>query len=206
VASGWGAFERSRAASSDFEKKFKPSSELQVVTLLETGPFISFGRHWVELEEGKRAFVCPDSVQYVDEDGNPVDVDPQCPLCDIGHKMNAPKAYLNVAVLKPGKPELAVWEIGPQVSEQLQMIDKSIGRRTPITDIYILATATGSGLNTKYHLEPLFEDDLRDLARDEDLPLKPLTDKERDSFELYDESLYPIPSLTELDRIADEIA
>lgn len=206
VASGWGAYERTRAASSDFETKFKPSGELQVVALLEEGPFHSFARHWVELKEGKRAFICPASVQYIDENGQPVEDDAECPLCDVGHKVNSPKAYLNVAILGQGKPQLAVWEIGPKVSEQLQMIDKSIGRRTSLTEIYILATASGSGLNTKYALEPLFEDDLLDLAEEEDLPLKPLTAKQRDSFELYDDTLYPVPTLKELNQVADEIA
>lgn len=207
VASGWGAYERSRAANSDFETKFKPSSELQVVALLEDEPFHTFARHWVDLEEGKRAFICPTSIQYVDEQGELIDDDdkPACPLCEIGDKANTPKAYLNVAVLKAGKPEHAVWEIGPKVSEQLQVIDKSIGRRTKISEIYILATATGSGLNIKYHLEPLFEEDLREMAEDEDLPLKPLTEKQRSAIELYDESLYPVPSYKELDKIADAL-
>lgn len=207
VASGWGAYERSRAANSDFETKFKPSSELQVVALLEDEPFHTFARHWVELDEGKRAFICPASIQYVDEQGELIDDDDAsaCPLCDVGDKANAPKAYLNVAVLKAGKPEHAVWEIGPKVSEQLQVIDKSIGRRTKISEIYILATATGSGLNTKYHLEPLFEDDLREMAEDEDLPLKPVTEKQRAAIELYDESLYPVPTYKELDKIADAL-
>ncbi|MFI0265670.1 hypothetical protein [Streptomyces luteogriseus] len=206
MASGWGAYERTRAASSDFETKFKPSGELQVVALLEEGPFHSFARHWVELKEGKRAFICPASVQYIDDTGQPIEDDAECPLCDVGHKVNSPKAYLNVAILGQGKPQLAVWEIGPKVSEQLQMIDKSIGRRTSLTEIYILATASGTGLNTKYQLEPLFEDDLLELAEDEDLPLKPLTDKQRESFELYDDTLYPVPTLKELNQVADEVA
>jgi hypothetical protein len=210
IASGWGAYERSRAASSDFETKFKPNGEIQVIALLEPEPFHSFARHWVDLKDGantvKRAFVCPASVQYIDEEGEPVDP-PECPLCDVGHKPNSPKAYLNVAVLGSGKPVLAVWEIGPQVSEQLQMIDKSIGRRTSLTDIYLLATATGSGLNTKYHLEPLMdEEDVLDLAEEERITLKPLTDAQRNGFELYDDSLYPVPSMKELDQIADQIA
>ncbi|MFD4858457.1 hypothetical protein [Streptomyces atratus] len=149
----------------------------------------------MELEEGKRAFICPASL-YVDEDEDEL----ECPLCDVGDKPNPPRAYLNVAVLAPGKkPELAVWEIGAAISDQLQMIDKSIGRRTKLSEIYIVANSKGTGLNTKYHLEPLFEEDL------EDMDLKPLTDKQRDGFELYDAELYPIPSFKELDRIADAL-
>ncbi|MFJ1700372.1 hypothetical protein ACIOHC_35875 [Streptomyces sp. NPDC088252] len=196
VARGWAAYEKTKAKSSDFEKKFKPTAEESVVVLLEEdGPFATFARHWVELEEGKRAFICPASLAIDDDEA-----ELECPLCDVGDKPNAPRAYLNVAVLEPGKkPELAVWEIGGAISDQLQMIDKSIGRRTKLTEIYIVATSKGTGLNTKYHLEPIFEEDLPELD------LKPLTDKQRNAFELYDDELYQIPSFKELDRVADAL-
>lgn len=196
VASGWGGYNKVKAASGDFETKFKPSKDGDVIALLEGEPFAAFARHWVDLEEGKRAFICPASLE-VDED----DDAPECPLCDVGDKANGAKAYLNVAILHPGeKPEHAVWEFGGTVSEQLQTIDKSIGRRSQLTDIFILASSSGSGLNTKYKLEPLFEEDL------EEFEVKPLTDKQRNAFELYDAELYEVVSLTELNKIADQIA
>jgi hypothetical protein len=196
MARGWDGYQKVKAASSDFETKFKPSSEAQVVALLEAEPFAVFGRHWVDLDEGKRAYMCLGSLE-ADEEAD----DSGCPLCDVGHKPNGAKAYLNVAVLREGeKPSHEVWEIGPKISEMLEMIDKSIGRKTALTDIYIEVSTKGTGLNTKYFLEPLFEEDL------EDLDLKPLSDKQRDAFELYDDEIYPIPSYKELDKIADEIA
>lgn len=197
VASGWGGYNRARAASSDFEKKYKPSpGDGDVIQLQEPGPFAAFARHWVDLEEGKRAFICPRSLEF-DEDEEL----PECPLCDVGDKPKGAKAYINVAVLREGsRPELMVWEIGGSVSDQLQTINKSIGRKTELTDIYLLASSSGSGLNTKYHLEPLFEEDL------DEFEVKALTDKQRASFELYDASIYEVPSLKELNRVADEIA
>lgn len=196
VARGWDGYEETRAKSSDFEDKYKPTSKASVVALLEEdGPFASFARHWVDLEGGKRAFICPASLDYADDEDKP-----ECPLCDIGDKPNAPKAYLNVAIMAPGrKPKVAVWEIGPAISDQLQIIDKSLGRKTSLTDVYIEASSKGTGINTKYFLEPLFEDDLNDLG------IKPLTDEQRDSLELYDESIYQIPTVKELDRVADEL-
>lgn len=196
VASGWGGYNKVKAAHSDFETKFKPGPEGTVVAPLELEPFAAFARHWLDLQDGKRAFICPSSLE-ADDDGE----DMSCPLCDVGDRPNPARAYLNVAVLRPHeRPELAVWEIGASVSEQLQMIDKSIGRRTSLTDIYILASSKGSGLNTKYHLEPLYPEDLDEFEVDE------LTDKQRSAFELYDADLYEIPSLSELDKVADEIA
>lgn len=196
MARGWGGYEKVKSASSDFEKKFKATSEAQVIALLEPEPFAAFARHWVELDEGKRAYMCLASLEPEDEDDEVI-----CPLCDVGDKPNGAKAYLNVAVLKEdGKPSHEVWEIGPKISEMLEMIDKSIGRRTKLTDVYIEVSSKGTGLNTKYFLEPLFEDDL------DELDLKPLTDKQRNAVELYDESLYPIPTERELDKIADQIA
>ncbi|MFE6739780.1 hypothetical protein [Streptomyces tubercidicus] len=197
MARGWGGYNKVKSASSDFETKFKPGSEGSVVSLLEEEPFAAFSRHWVDLQDGKRAFICPASLEADDDDEEEL----ACPLCDVGDCPNAPRAYINVAVLRPGeRPEHAVWEFGASISEQLQMIDKSIGRRTPLTDIYILASSKGSGLNTKYHLEPLYPEDLDEFDVDE------LTEKQRHSFELYDEELYEIPSYSELDKIADEIA
>ncbi|MFH9606835.1 hypothetical protein, partial [Streptomyces sp. NPDC017448] len=193
---GWAGYEKTKAKASDFEQKYKPSSTPSVVCLLEEdGPFASFARHWVELEEGKRAFICPASLA-TEEDEDEL----ECPLCDIGDKPNSPKAYLNVAVLEEGsKPRVAVWEIGPAISDQLQMINKSIGKRTSLTEVYIEASSKGSNLNTKYFLEPLFEDDLGELG------LKPLTDSQRDSFQLYDDSIYQVPSTRELAKIADNL-
>lgn len=196
VASGWGGYNKVKAASSDFEKKFKPSSDGDVIAMLEAEPFAAFSRHWVDLPEGKRAFICPASLE-TEEDSDP----PECPLCDVGDKAKGAKAYCNVAVLKPGaRPEHMVWEIGGSVSDQLQTIDKSIGRRTQLTDIYLLASSSGSGLQTKYHLEPLFEEDL------DEFEVKPLTQKQIEAFELYDASLYEVPGMKELDKIADDIA
>jgi hypothetical protein len=197
VASGWGGYTRVKAATSDFETKYKPSEKGDVVQLLEPEPFAAFARHWVELaDKSKRALICPASLEVDDDDEIP-----ECPLCDVGDKANAAKAYINVAVLKPGaRPELMVWEIGGSISDQLQTIDKAIGRRTSLTDVYLLASSTGSGMTTKYALEPLFEDDL------EEFDVKPLTPKQAGGFDLYDASLYEVPTLKELNKIADEIA
>lgn len=196
MARGWGGYNKVKSATSDFEKKFKPSSEAQVIALLEPEPFAAFARHWIDLDEGKRAFICLASLEPEDDEDDVV-----CPLCDVGDKPNGAKAYLNVAVLQEqGKPSHEVWEIGPKISEMLEMIDKSIGKRTKLTDIYIEVSSKGTGLNTKYFLEPVFEEDL------DELDLKPLTDKQRDAIELHDDSIYPIPSERELDKIADQIA
>lgn len=198
VASGWGGYQKVKANTGDFETKFKPTSEAQIIALLEPEPFACFARHWVDLDEGKRAVMCLGSLDEP-EDGDE-DV-PGCPLCDVGDKANGAKAYLNVAVLKPrGKPSHEVWEIGPKISEMLEMIDKSIGKRTKLTDIYLEVSSKGSGLNTRYFVEPVFEEDLVDYD------VKPLTDSQRDGFELYDDSLYPVPTERELNKVADEIA
>lgn len=198
LASGWGSYQKIRAASSDFETKYKPSTDGDVVQLLQGEPFAAFARHWVEVDGGKRAVICPASLE-VDEDDDP----PQCPLCDVGDKPNPPKAYLNVAVLRPpaaGRPENAVWEIGGSISDQLQTIDKGIGRKTSLVDIFLLASSSGTGLNTKYLLEPLFEEDLAEFG------VKPLTDKQIAGFDLYGPDLYEVPSFRELDKLADEIS
>lgn len=196
MASGWGGYKRVKEASSDFETKYKPSSDGDVIQLLEGEPFAAFARHWVDMSEGKRAFVCPASLE-TDEDDDPL----ECPLCDVGDKANGAKAYLNVVVLRPRqKAEHAVWEFGGTVSDQLQTIDKSIGRRTKLTDIYLLASSSGSGLSTKYQIEPLFEEDL------DEFEVKPLTEKQLNAFDLYDATLYEVPSMKELNKVADEIA
>lgn len=198
VASGWGGYKKVKDASSDFEKKYKPSADGDVIALLEPEPFAAFARHWLDLSEGKRAFICPASLETEGDDDEDV---LECPLCDVGDKPNTPKAYFNVAVLRPGsRPEHAVWEIGSSISDQLQTIDKSIGRKTPLTDVYLLASSSGSGLNTKYLLEPLFEEDL------DEFDVKALTDKQLDSFELFTADLYEVPTLKELNKVADEIA
>lgn len=196
VASGWGGYNKVKAEGAEFEEKYKPSSDGDVIQLLEEEPFAAFARHWVDLPEGKRAFICPASLE-VDEDDDPL----ECPLCDVGDKPNNAKAYINVATLKrSGRPEHAVWEFGGSVSDQLQVIDKGIGRKTALNDIYILASSSGSGLKTKYQLEPLFEEDLAEFE------VKPLTEKQLNSFTLYDASLYEVPTFKELDKVADQIA
>lgn len=196
IASGWGGYNRVKEASSDFEKKFKPTPEGSIAQLLEPEPFAAFARHWLDLADGKRAVICPASLEVgEDEEELP------CALCDVGDKPNTPKAYLNVALLSPNSSsELQVWEIGSQISDQLQVIDKGIGRKTSLTDIYILASSSGSGLNTKYSLEPIFAEDLAEFG------VKPLTPKQLDKFELYDASLYEVPTERELNKLADEIA
>lgn len=192
---GWGTAEKAQAASGDWAKTSKLTSEEVIFKFLDDEPFVVFGQHWIQERPGKKSFICLNDVTGGGKS--------ECPLCDIGDKPRVFSAF-NVLRLEPGEdPVLEVLQGGTRLTQALK--DKNNGKDGPLTKPYWAINSSGKGTSTSYNVAAVKERDL-----EEDWDYIPLDEDELDDFskDAYTSETYPdgLSSKRDLQEIVDEIA
>jgi len=191
IRSGWSAGQQEMDKASSYAQTLKLENQFQIVKFLEDQPYANYRRHWVErmTQQGvkNRPYTCLESV------GKP------CPLCDIGDKPQAVSSF-NVALIgDDGVPTLKSFDVGPRLFGTLKAFsnDPMIGS---LTKNFWAMSKTGKGGNTSYNILPKTVADLRD-QHNYVVP----SDEALARVGLYDPSIIQIPSLGDLQEIAQEI-
>lgn len=166
--SGWGGYQTVKSKSSNYADKLsvgKIKGEV-LVKFLDAAPFDSYGLHWFDSLDGKKGWMCLESVG---ED--------KCPGCDLGDRPMA-KALFNVLVFdEDGDPNVKVLDAGTRLAGQLEKLAEST--KGGLTRDYwsVAAGPKGSGtanfqrvkerdLEEDWDVEPLDDDELAELEED----------------------------------------
>jgi hypothetical protein len=161
---GWGAYEEEKARASDYPNEMKlTDNEPSIVRFLDDAPLVTFSQHWIE-RKGKKSFVCLNKSKN----------DTNCPLCDIGEKVQV-KNVFNVVAWVNGDPIVQIMTIGPMLTDQIQAALKRAQKRNPqakLSDMYVEIIRSGKGGKTNFSVKSV---KVRDL--EEDYEIKPVSDK-----------------------------
>lgn len=190
---GWSAGQAAMDSTSDFAKALRLEESVQIVKFLEDEPYASYARHWVETGTGKertnRAYTCLRSVNK------------PCPLCDDVPDRPQSVSAFNVALLgDDGEVVIRTWDVGVRLFGTLKSFgtDPKIG---PLTKGYYAVSKRGTGRNTSNTVLPIKASML-----EEDYDMDEPTAKQLDALELYDTSVIEIPSRSDLQKLADDLA
>ena len=164
---GWGGYDGVKSKTSDYADKFmvtKLKGEA-LVKFLDDAPFDSYGLHWFDEMEGKKGWICLDSIG---ED--------RCPGCDLGDRPS-PNALFNVLVLDDdGDWNLKVIVAGTRLTGQLQGLAEGKGGLTgPYFSVMANPSGSGTGnfqrvkerdLEEDWDIEPLDDDEIEEWLED----------------------------------------
>ena len=136
IRDGWSAGKQTMDATSSYAQAFKPEKDMQIIKFLDDKPYANWRRHWVERQGAqgmvKRPYACP---QTVGKD---------CPLCNVGDKVQGVSSF-NVALLgDDGVPILKTWDVGVKLFNVIANYhaDPKVG---PITKGYFGVSQSGGG-------------------------------------------------------------
>jgi hypothetical protein len=192
VLGGWSQAQREMDATSSYAQAVKPTENTQILKVLDDEPYANYRRHWVERngENGtyKRPYVCLQTAGK------------RCPLCDIGDRPQAVSAFNVALVGDKGQLDLKTWDVGGKQFTTIKGFhnDPKIG---PLTKGFFAVNKTQGGKGkTSNNTWPVS----RTTAREEyDIDL---TDEQLASVPRYDATIIDIPSVKELQEIADEMS
>ncbi|MCA1783609.1 MAG: hypothetical protein LC679_15975 [Intrasporangiaceae bacterium] len=165
--SGWGGYDNVKSQSSSFADKFmvtKLKGEA-LIKFLDDAPFDSYGLHWFDDLEGKKGWLCLESVG---ED--------RCPGCDLGDRPS-PNALFNVLALDDdGDWNLKVIAAGTRLTGQIQgLADGKGGLTGPYFSVMAGPKGSGTGnfqrvkerdLEEDWDIEPLDDDEIDEWLED----------------------------------------
>lgn len=163
--SGWDAYDREKARSSDYADKIVVKNIKGEVLLkfLSDAPDFSYSLHWFDEMKGRKGWMCLKSA----------DPDADCPACDMGDRP-MPNACFNVLVLdEDGDWNLKVLVAGKRLTGQIHGLSEGRGG---LSGPYwsLMAGPDGSGTGNFQRVKD------RDL--DEDWDVEPLTEEELDDW------------------------
>lgn len=194
IRGGWGASQEIIDSTSQYAQNFKTLTDTQVIKFLESKPYASFRRHWIDrVGVGKRPYVC---FQSVGKD---------CPLCDVGDKPGAVTAF-NIALLSDdGVATNKSWDLGVKLTQQVKTMnaDSKIGPLDKDGLYFTVSkTETTQRQQTSTMVNPVRA---RDLLEDWSVP--PIDDAQlrRLKEKCYTADIITMPTLRELEEVAAEI-
>lgn len=134
IREGWSAGKQTMDATSSYAQAFKPEQDMQIIKILDDKPYANWRRHWIERQGQQgtinRPYACP---QTVGKD---------CPLCNVGDKVQGVSSF-NIAVLgDDGVPTLKTWDVGVKLFNVLANYhaDPKVG---PLTKGYFGVSVSG---------------------------------------------------------------
>ncbi|MDX3260726.1 hypothetical protein PV336_16015 [Streptomyces sp. MI02-2A] len=184
---GWGSYEKTKQATSNFPDDFKASGEAVIVKFLDDEPFLVYLQHWIE-RTGKRSFTCLEN---------------RCPLCDdLGDKPSQQVLFNIVDFTDPDDPQVKVWRAGPMIADILKNFAND-RKTSPLNrdDLYFSVSKQTKNKKTNYYITPVKERDLED-----DWDVAPLSEDELTEFDdnAYGEDILQVSTRNELKTIARE--
>jgi hypothetical protein len=178
-------------STSSWAQNFKPEEASQIIGFAEDEPYVGYRRHWVDrmTKDGKstRSYVCLQTVKKT------------CPLCEAGVRPQAVSEF-NVYLLESnGDVSLKSWPVGARVFGVLKAYanDPKIG---PLSKGFFLVNKSGQKQTTQYNVNPI-----KRTALEEDYNTPVPDEATLKRFKLYDKSILQIPSVKEMQEIADEM-
>lgn len=183
LAGGWSSDQRPRSQGKAQAPRFTvpDDGEEVLIKFLEDKPFAPLFQHWVQTENGRRAYTCLGFTE--------------CPMCAKGDKAKS-SDWINVVVLGD-EPALMVWYMSPDPASAVK--ERAQGKRTSPLDkdglYFAVSKKKGSNGFFSYSVDPVKEDEL-----ETDWGVKPLTDAQLDGFisNRYDSSIVRFHTLSEL--------
>jgi hypothetical protein len=192
---GWTEGQRQNEATSSFAKSFRPEEKMQAIKFLQSAPYVSYRRHWVDSvnDQGQkttRAYTCPASL----------DPPEPCPLCDVGDRAQAVNSF-NIALIgDDGQVLHRSWDVGVRLFNVLKGYSND-PKIAPLTKLFYLVSKTGSKTSTQYNVSPVRA---ASLEEDYDVPVPDESEFER--LELYTPGVVQIEPPKKLREIATELA
>lgn len=185
LQSGWEAANKTVMSSKTYTNDFKFDTEPKLIKFLENAPFASYSQHWIE-RNGKKSFPCR------------MDLDGQCPLCDIGDVPTG-RAVFTVVNLSE-EPIVEMLTATSKLFNQLRDLnaDKMTG---PLDRLFWRVSVSKVNKSTSYNFQPI---KLRDLQEDYGMDIAEL-EATISSFEPLTDKVIYFPPRAELQDIADEV-
>lgn len=190
VSSGWGSSPSSSGEGFPEEFKFT-DEEYKVIKFIDPnneGPFASYKVHWLnQITVGKRSFISPG---------------PNDPLIvRLGSVPTQKYAFTVVNLSNPDGFKKQMLVVGIRLFNMLKNANNN-EKSGPLTNGYWAISRTGKLTATSYNLRPIKERDLQ-----EDWGIDPAKAAEFcATVQPYDKSAVRIPSMEELERIADNLS
>lgn len=198
IREGWSAGKQTMEETSSFAQAFKPEEHMQIIKFLDDKPYANWRRHWVERQgqQGtiKRPYACPQTVHK------------ECPLCNVGDKVQGVSSF-NIAVLgDDGVPMLKTWDVGVRLFNVLSghHSDPKVG---PLTKGYFGVSQSGKsggrgkGGQVQTNVSPISPTALK---ADYGMPIPSAAELGR--LPKYTKDVIEIPKRSELEEVAQELA
>lgn len=197
IREGWSAGKQTMDATSSYAQAFKPEKDMQIIKFLDDKPYASWRRHWVDRQgpQGmtKRAYPCP---QTWGKD---------CPLCNIGDKVQGVSSFNIILLGDDGVPTLQTWDVGVKLFNVLKNYnaDPKVG---PLTKGYFGVTKTGgegrrSGGQVQTNVSPISPTALK-----ADYQMDAPSAAEMAKLKPYTADVIVMPKRSELEEVAQELA
>lgn len=161
----------------------------KLIKFLEAEPVAHFYEHWVPTENGKkRPYVCLGDV---------------CALCGIGDR-SKPVLMYNVVDMDDGL--VKVWKMSKDPAKRVEeRFDEALEAKKDLADFntyYAVSKKKGENNFTAYKVDVIKRRDV-----EEDFELEPLGESELEELleEVYDDSIVYIPSVADLQKVAEDI-